>query len=116
MRGSITARRVFEAAAAGDEGALGTVAVEARLVAKAICAVTNVVDPPLVVLGGGIGQAPGFADLVTRELRELTPVMPEVRVSVLGSESVVDGCLAAASGLAWQTVVSALPGQDDARP
>jgi hypothetical protein len=54
--------------------------------------------------------------LVTRELRELTPVMPEVRVSVLGSESVVDGCLAAASGLAWQTVVSALPGQDDPHP
>ncbi len=108
MKGPVTARRVFEAAAAGDERAVAAVAAEARLVAKAICAVTNVVDPPLVVLGGGIGQAPGFADSVAAELRRLTPVMPEIRVSVLGTDAVVDGCLAAGSTLAWQSVVTAL--------
>ena len=61
-----------------------------------------------MVLGGGIGQAPGFADSVAAELRRLTPVMPEIRVSVLGTDAVVDGCLAAGSTLAWQSVVTAL--------
>ena len=55
--------------------------------AKAICAVVTVVDPELVVLGGGIGQAPGFAAAVTAELRQLAPVLPEVRVSALGTDA-----------------------------
>ncbi len=74
---------------------------EARLVAKAISAVVTVVDPELVVLGGGIGQAPGFAAAVTAELRGLAPVLPEVRVSALGTDVVVDGCLASGAELAW---------------
>ena len=45
------------------------VAEEARLVACAICCVIAVADPQLIVLGGGIGQAPGFAATVTRSLR-----------------------------------------------
>ena len=73
--------------------------------AKAICAVVTVVDPELVVLGGGIGQAPGFADAVTAELRGLAPVLPEVRVSALGTDAVVDGCLASGADLAWTRLV-----------
>jgi predicted NBD/HSP70 family sugar kinase len=108
MRGSVSARRVFEAAAAGDERAAAVVADEAALVARAICAIVTVVDPELVVLGGGIGQAPGFAAVVAGELRKLAPVMPEVRVSALGTEAVVDGCLAAGSELAWQRLTALL--------
>src|ERR1700751_1963904 len=47
--------RAFEAAAAGDQLAVTVVAEEARLIAKTICAVVTVVDPDLIVLGGGIG-------------------------------------------------------------
>jgi predicted NBD/HSP70 family sugar kinase len=106
LRGSVTARRVFEAAAAGDERAAAVVAAEAELVARAVCAIVTVIDPELVVLGGGIGQAPGFAAAVTRELARLAPVMPEVRVSALGTEAVVDGCLASGAGLAWQRLTA----------
>jgi predicted NBD/HSP70 family sugar kinase len=109
MRGSVSARRVFAAAAAGDERAAAVVAGEAELVARAICAVVTVVDPELVVLGGGIGQAPGFAAAVAGYLRSLSPVMPEVRVSALGTEAVVDGCLAAGAELAWQRLTALLP-------
>ena len=109
MRGSVSARRVFAAAAAGDERAAAVVAGEAELVARAICAVVTVVDPELVVLGGGIGQAPGFAAAVAAQLRSLAPVMPEVRVSALGTEAVVDGCLAAGAELAWQRLTALLP-------
>ena len=75
------------------------------LVAKAVCTVITVVDPDLVVLGGGIGQAPGFLEAVTKQLRQLAPVMPEVKASVLGTETVVAGCLAAGLDRAWQTLV-----------
>ncbi len=109
MRGSVSARRVFAAAAAGDERAAAVVADEAELVARAVCAVVTVVDPELVVLGGGIGQAPGFAAVVTAELRKLAPVMPEVRVSALGTEAVVDGCLASGAELAWQRLTALIP-------
>jgi predicted NBD/HSP70 family sugar kinase len=109
MRGSVSARRVFEAAANGDERAVAVVAAEARLVAKAICAIITVVDPELVVLGGGIGQAPGFAAAVLADLRALAPVLPDVRVSALGTDAVVDGCLASGSELAWQRLTALLP-------
>jgi predicted NBD/HSP70 family sugar kinase len=101
MRGPVSARRVFEAAAAGDERAAAVVAEEARLVAKAICAVITVVDPDLVVLGGGIGRAPGFAEAVTAALEPIAPVLPAIRVSALGTDAVVDGCLSAGTELAW---------------
>jgi predicted NBD/HSP70 family sugar kinase len=109
MRGPVTARSVFEAAADGNPRAAAVVAAEARLVASAICCVITVIDPALIVLGGGIGQAPGFADAVTAALDATAPVLPEVKVSALGTEVVVDGCLAEGASLAWTQLVAALP-------
>jgi predicted NBD/HSP70 family sugar kinase len=106
IRGPVSARRVFAAAARGDERAVAVVANEARLVASAICCVITVMDPELIVLGGGIGQAPGFAEAVTEALRGMAPVLPEVRVSALGSDVVVDGCLAEGASLAWNQLTS----------
>jgi len=104
-----TPRQIFEAAAAGDERAAAVVAGEARLVAAAICCVISVVDPSLIVLGGGIGQAPGFAEAVTAALAEIAPVLPDVKVSALGTDVVVDGCLAEAAALAWTQLIASLP-------
>jgi hypothetical protein len=42
---------------------------------------------------------------VTAELRVLSPVLPEVRVSALGTDAVVDGCLASGADLAWARLV-----------
>jgi predicted NBD/HSP70 family sugar kinase len=116
MRGPVSARRVFEAAAAGDERAMAVVAEEARLVAKTICAVITVVDPDLVVLGGGIGRAPGFAEAVSAELEAIAPVMPTIRVSALGTDAVVDGCLCAGTELAWAQVMNVRPPASSAGP
>ena len=109
MRGPLSARRVFAAAAAGDERAMAVVAEEARLIAQTICAVITVVDPDLIVLGGGIGRAPGFAEAVAAELEPIAPVMPDIKVSALGTDAVVDGCLTAGTGLAWGRVMTVLP-------
>jgi predicted NBD/HSP70 family sugar kinase len=87
---------------------MAVVAAEAMLVAKAICAVVAVLDPELVVLGGGIGQAPGFADAVTAELAAIAPVTPEIRVSALGADAVVDGCLAAGLDRAWEILTASV--------
>jgi predicted NBD/HSP70 family sugar kinase len=109
LTGQTTAQSVFEAAAAGEKRAAAVVAGEARLVAAAICCVIAVVDPSLIVLGGGIGQAPGFAEAVTAALAEIAPVLPEVKVSALGTDVVVDGCLAEAVAMAWTQLIEALP-------
>jgi predicted NBD/HSP70 family sugar kinase len=109
LTGLATPQAVFEAAAAGDERAAAVMAGEARLVAAAICCVIAVVDPSLIVLGGGIGQAPGFAEAVTRALEEIAPVLPDVKVSALGTDVVVDGCLAEATAMAWTQLIASLP-------
>ena len=109
LRGPVSARSVFQAAARGDDRAAAVVADEARLVARMLCTVISVIDPELIVLGGGIGQAPGFADAVIAELEPMAPVLPDVRVSALGTEAVVDGCLAAATELAWARLSADLP-------
>jgi predicted NBD/HSP70 family sugar kinase len=101
-----SARTVFAAAAAGDEHARQIVAEEAAIVARAIAAIVAVVDPELIVLGGGIGRAPGFAEEVRRRLAELSPIVPEVRPSALGPDAVVDGCLAVGGDQLWERVLS----------
>jgi predicted NBD/HSP70 family sugar kinase len=108
LRGLTTARSVFAAADGGDRRAGAVVADEARLVAKALSTVLAVADPELVVLGGGVGQADGFLAAVAREVRGLAPVLPELRVSALGTDAVVDGCLAAGLDRAWQIVTTRL--------
>jgi predicted NBD/HSP70 family sugar kinase len=108
MQGAVSARRVFQAAARGDERAQSVVAAEAALIAKAICAVIAVADPHLVVLGGGVGQASDFLDQVTANVRRIAPVSPELRVSALGDDAVVDGCLAAGAARLWATLTASL--------
>jgi predicted NBD/HSP70 family sugar kinase len=102
-----SARQVFEAAQRGDRRAARVVAGEAVLVARAICSIVAVVDPELVVLGGGIGKAAGLVDAIRVELARLSPVACDVRVSALGVDAVVDGCLASGLDRAWTTLTSA---------
>ncbi len=69
--------------------------------ADAICAIVAVADPDLIVFGGGIGQAAGFLDQVAEQVRTHATVVPDLRVSALGDDAVVDGCLAAAGERLW---------------
>ena len=101
-----SARDVFTAAAGGDRAARQVVAGEAAIVARALAAIVAVVDPELIVLGGGIGGAPGFAEQVDAELTRLSPVAPEVRPSALADDVVVDGCLAVGGERLWDRVLS----------
>lgn len=105
MRGRLSAKSVFDAAAGGDPRAAAVVHEQAVLIAQAVASVVTVVDPGLVVLGGGIGSAPGFAEAVGRELAKIVPVVPDVVPSALGDEAIVDGGLVAALDAAWHNVL-----------
>lgn len=102
----LSARRVFAAASDGDRRAMNVVRRESRYVARAVTSVISVVDPELIVLAGGIGRAPGFLDAVAGELRTLSPILPELRVSALGDDAVVDGAIASAIERAWEHVLT----------
>ena len=105
IRGNLSARRIFADAARNDPLAQAIVREEATLIAKALASIVAVIDPELIVLGGGIGQAPGFAAEVGTALEMLVPVVPEILVSALGDDAVVDGCLAAGMERAWHRVL-----------
>jgi predicted NBD/HSP70 family sugar kinase len=105
MRGTVTAQRVFEAANQGDQRAITVVEAEVREVAQTVAVIASVVDPSLVVLGGGVGRAGGFAEAVTAELATLLPVPPEIKVSAFGSEAIVECGLVAGLDLAWEQLL-----------
>ena len=92
-----SAKDVFDAARAGDARALAVVGLEAERLAHAVAAVAAVIDPALVVLGGGIGDN---ADLLLEPLRaalqRITPLRPELVPSQLGGDAVLRGAIATA--------------------
>jgi predicted NBD/HSP70 family sugar kinase len=92
-----TAVTVLELAAAGDTGALEAVDGEARALATALAAVTVVVEPELLVLGGPIGCDPLLADMVGGYLLQLVPRPPRLERSALGADAGMLGAIA--SGL-----------------
>jgi predicted NBD/HSP70 family sugar kinase len=62
-----------------------------------IAAIVPVVDPELVVLGGGIGRNGDLLlEPVQRELEALSPFRPRLEVSALGDEAGLHGSVALA--------------------
>ncbi len=106
MRGARTAKEVFESTRTREKAALAAVRLEAEHLARAVAAVTSVLDPELVVLGGGIGRN---GDLLIapmeRQLRKLLHITPPpLVVSALGDDAVVLGALAIALARAREKV------------
>ena len=60
----ISARQLAQDAAAGDAVAIGTLQRHAGRLAKALAAVINLLDPDVVVLGGGLSQMPHLYEAV----------------------------------------------------
>ncbi|MFI6148904.1 ROK family protein [Streptomyces sp. NPDC051109] len=97
MTGPLTAKDVFDAARAGDPAAARAVEQEGVRLAHTVAAVSAVLDPDLVVLGGGVGHnADLLLSTVRRTLRTLTPLRPKVAPSGLGEDAVLLGAVATA--------------------
>lgn len=94
MKPPLSARSIFAAARRGDRSARRVVAIEGERIAVAIAAIVPVIDPELVLLGGGIGRNGDLLlDPVVRALRELSPFAVRLEVSPLGEEAVVFGAV-----------------------
>ena len=102
-----SAEQVFDAARAGEAAAVRAVHIEADHLARALTAIISVLDPGLIVLGGGVGSNVDLLLEPTQqrlgELMELAP--PPIRASALGRDSVVLGGLAAGLSVARDTVL-----------
>jgi len=102
--------QVFDAARSGDHAAIGVVHDEASHLARALAAVIAVLDPGLIVVGGGVG---GNADLLLAptkrllgDLLALSP--PPIEMSMLGRDAVVLGGLAAGLDRARDDVLASI--------
>jgi predicted NBD/HSP70 family sugar kinase/predicted transcriptional regulator len=105
MRHPASAKEVFEAARGGDDVARRAVDHHAARLAHAVAALAAVLDPELVVLGGGIGRnADLLLDPIRATLKELTPLHPRVAPALLGDDAVLIGALATAAEAARKQV------------
>ncbi|MEU6773553.1 ROK family transcriptional regulator [Streptomyces sp. NPDC046759] len=97
MSGQLTAKAVFDAARQGHPAALRAVELEGERIAHTVAAAAAVLDPDLVVLGGGVGHS---VDLLLRPVRDrvraLTPLRPRIAPSRLGEDAVLLGAVATA--------------------
>jgi predicted NBD/HSP70 family sugar kinase len=110
MRPPLTPERIFVAARRGDAIARRAVQGEAALLGLAIATVAPVLDPELVILGGGIGRNGDLlVEPIERELRDLLPFRPRVAVSALGEDAVLRGAVATALGIARDHVFARQP-------
>lgn len=99
---ALDAERAIRAAVeAGPAGEAFLDAFAARITLGA-AAVTAVLDPGCLVLGGALGHAGGapLAERVARHLTAATPLRTEVRASAYGDTGVLDGALLAAVDMA----------------
>jgi predicted NBD/HSP70 family sugar kinase len=105
MPGPGSPKDVFDAARAGDGAALAAVRTEAARLAHAVAAIAAMLDPALVILGGGVGDNTDLLlDPIYESLAELTPLRPPIKASALGGDAVLIGAIATALGRARDLV------------
>src|SRR5215471_16483016 len=102
---SLSPKQIFDAAQQGDSKALVVVEQEGFRLALAIAAITAILDPELIVLGGGIGhRGELLLPPLERRLRQLTPLAPRIVASKLGDDNVLLGSIATALEVAHNLV------------
>ncbi|MFE9609841.1 ROK family protein [Streptomyces sp. NPDC006012] len=105
MSGRLTAKSVFDAARQHNPAAVQAVRLEGERIAHTVAAAAAVLDPDLVVVGGGVGHSVGLLLRPVREhLRTLTPLRPRIAASRLGEDAVLLGAVATALDTARELV------------
>jgi glucokinase len=93
----LDARVVFERAAAGEPIARGVIADVVAAIAELATDVAAILDPSVIVLGGGLAaNGPFVLDAVADRLRATVPFPPRVVPSALEDAAVVHGAVALA--------------------
>lgn len=105
MSSPVSAKQVFDAARAGDEVAQAVVAWEGQQLALAIASVAAILDPEIIVLGGGVGRNVDVLRApIEQRLREITPFQPRIIASELDGDAVLLGAIATALTVARDLV------------
>jgi predicted NBD/HSP70 family sugar kinase len=87
---------VFDLAAGGHEAARAVVDLVASRLGTAIATVCAILDPDLVVLGGGIGASPLLLPPVRGSAAALVPITARIETSLLGDRAALQGAIAVA--------------------
>lgn len=101
-----TARELFERAVAGSQAARRHVDRHAADIGRLAAAVVGVMDPGMIVLGGGVGQNPLLLPGVARTVRQLT-WETEIATSPFGNRGSVLGATQLAAREAVRSLVGA---------
>jgi predicted NBD/HSP70 family sugar kinase len=91
-----SAQEVFELAAHGDGDAGAVVSHVAARLGAAIATVCAILDPELVVLGGGIGSSPQLLRPVRGAAAALVPLTARIETSLLRERAALRGAIAVA--------------------
>lgn len=83
----VSALEVYGCAAAGDPHARAVLDDQARAMALAVVSALSMLDPAIVVFGGGIGSREDFVDRVRSFVARLTPRQLAIKVSGLGERA-----------------------------
>jgi predicted NBD/HSP70 family sugar kinase len=92
----VSVHEVFELATAGNVAARSVVDHVAARLGTAIATVCAIVDPELVVLGGGIGASPLLLRPVRGSAAALVPITARIETSLLGERAALQGAVAVA--------------------
>jgi predicted NBD/HSP70 family sugar kinase len=104
-----SAHDVFELAEAGNAPARSVVDHVASRLGTAIATVCAILDPELVVLGGGIGASPLLLRPVRGSAAALVPITARIETSRLGERAALQGAIAVALHAARATFLSGGP-------
>jgi len=91
-----SAHEVFELAGSGNTVARTVVDHVASRLGAAIATVCAILDPELVVLGGGIGASPLLLRPVRGAAAALVPITARIETSLLGDRAALQGAIAVA--------------------
>jgi predicted NBD/HSP70 family sugar kinase len=100
-------QEVFELAAQGNASARTVVDQVAARLGTAIATVCAILDPELVVLGGGIGSSPLLLSPVRGAAASLVPITARIETSLLGDRAALRGAIAVALNSARASLLSA---------
>jgi predicted NBD/HSP70 family sugar kinase len=101
-----SAHAVFELAATGHGNARSVVDHVASRLGTAIATVCAILDPELVVLGGGIGASPLLLRPVRGAAAILVPITARIETSLLGEQAALQGAIAVALNAAREMLLS----------
>lgn len=91
---ALNAQKIAVASAEGDEACQASLERHAQRFARALASVVNIVDPQMIVLGGGLSNLPGFSSKLETHLQHWAftdELVTQVRPALHGDSSGVRG-------------------------